>query len=105
MYFDDLIARCTELLQLDLSELSNLVEETVSQLVLEPTVKCFEVQGRRSIALIRYYKVEKSVAYKLLDLNASAKRILIDADSLIAQFERLNRIEFHPSRRGQSSRR
>ena len=41
LYFDDLIARCTELLQLDLSELSNLVEETVSQLVLEPTVKCF----------------------------------------------------------------
>ncbi len=100
LYFDDLIARCTELLQLDLSELSNLVEETVSQLVLEPTVKCFEVRGRRSIALIRYYKVEKSVAYKLLDLNASAKRILIDADSLIAQFERLNRIEFHPSQKG-----
>ena len=100
LYFDDMIARCSELLKLDLTEYETLVEDTVAVLMLEPTIKIFQVEGRRAVALLRYYKLERSIAYKLLDLNASAKRILIDADSLIAQFERLNKIQFHASQSG-----
>lgn len=100
LYFDDLLEQCSQLLQLDLSQYGRLVEDTVTELVLEPTVKCFEAEGRRCIALIRYYKLERSVAYKLLDLNDNAKRILIDADVLIKQFETVNNIEFHKSQSG-----
>ncbi|MGN1067021.1 MAG: ATP-dependent RecD-like DNA helicase [Candidatus Fimimonas sp.] len=100
LYFDDLLERCSALLQLDLSQYEQLVDETVSELVLEPTVKCFEVSGKKAIALLRYYKLEKNIAYKLMDLNVSAKRIFVDAESLIAQFEKINGIKFHASQAG-----
>lgn len=100
LFFDDLIARSSELLQMDLSEHSQLVEETLSELVLEPMVKCYEVEGKRAVALLRYYKLERNIAYKLMDLNVSAKRLFLDADSLIAQFEKISKIQFHPSQSG-----
>ncbi|MGN1039887.1 MAG: helix-hairpin-helix domain-containing protein, partial [Candidatus Fimimonas sp.] len=53
LYFDDLLERCSALLQLDLSQYDQLVDETVSELVLEPTVKCFEVSGKKAVALLR----------------------------------------------------
>lgn len=101
LYFNDLLARCGELLQLDLSNYENLVEDTVDQLVLEPTIKIFYTEKHlRAVALLRYYKLERSIAYKLLDLNASAKRIAMDADALIKSFETVNKIEFHESQSG-----
>lgn len=100
LFFDDLTARSSELLQMDLSEHTQLVEETLSELVLEPMVKCYEVEGKRAVALLRYYKLERNIAYKLMDLNISAKRLFLDADSLIAQFEKLSKLEFHPSQSG-----
>lgn len=101
LYFDDLIARSSELLQLELVNYENLVEDTVQQLLLEPTIKVFVADNyRKAVALIRYYKLEKSIAYKLLDLNATAKRFAIDADSLIKSFETVNKIEFHASQSG-----
>lgn len=101
LYFDDLLTRCGELLQLDLSNYENLVEDTVEQLVLEPTIKVFYTEKHvRAVALLRYYKLERSIAYKLLDLNNSAKRILMDADALIKSFETVNKIEFHASQSG-----
>lgn len=101
LYFDDLLARSCELLQLELANYENLVEETIEQLVLEPTIKVFYTEKHiRAVALLRYYKLERSIAYKLLDLNASAKRILMDADALIKSFETVNKIEFHESQSG-----
>lgn len=100
LFFDDLVARSSELLQMDLSEHTQLVEETLSELVLEPMVKSYEVEGKRAVALLRYYKLERNIAYKLMDLNVSAKRLFLDADSLIVQFEKLSQIEFHPSQSG-----
>lgn len=100
LFFDDMVKRCSDLLQLDLSERETLVEQTLSQLVVEPTVKCFEAEGRRAVALLKYYKLERNVAFKILDLNASAKRIMMDADKLIAQFEATHKIKFHPSQSG-----
>ena len=100
LYFDDMLARCTELLKLDLTQYETLVEDTVAELMLEPTIKIFQAEGRRAVALLKLYKLERAIAFKLLDLNATAKRIFIDADSLIAQFERLNKIKFHQSQSG-----
>lgn len=100
LYFSDLMDRCSELLQLNLANFDELVNKTVDGLVLESTVVTFDAEGKKCIALAYYYKLEQKVSYRLLDLNASAKRIMIDADSRIAQFEKINKISFHPSQAG-----
>ena len=101
LYYDDLIARSAELLQLDLVNYDNLVQETLAELILEPTIKVFlDENYKKGVALLRYYKLEKSIAYKLSDLNNSAKRILMDADPLIKSFETVNKIQFHQSQSG-----
>ena len=101
LYYDDLLARSAELLQLDLNNYEILVNDTIEELILEPTIKVFFGDNyRRAVALLRYYKLEKAIAYKLLDLNVTAKRIMMDADSLIHTFERVNKIEFHPGQSG-----
>lgn len=100
LFYEDLIARCTELLQLDLTGYQDLVNETVDQLVLDTTIVSFSHEQKNCIALSYYYKLEKSISYKLLDLNSCAKRIMIDADSQIAQFEKINKIAFHEGQTG-----
>lgn len=100
MLFDDLFSACSTLLDADLSEHGQLVEDTVTKLVLEPIVKVFEVDGVRCVSLIKYYKLEKSIASRLISLMHDAKRVMIDADGLIAQFEKVNRITFHKGQLG-----
>ena len=100
LLFDDLFSACSNLLSVDLAEHGQLVEDTVTKLVLEPQVKVFDVEGERCISLIRYYKLEKSIASRLIALSHDAKRVMIDADSLIAQFETVNKITFHKGQLG-----
>lgn len=100
LLFDDLFQACSNLLGEDLTQHGQLVEDTVTKLVLEPQVKVFEVEGVRCISLIRYYKLEKSIASRLVSLSHDAKRVMIDADSLIAQFETVNKITFHKGQLG-----
>ena len=100
LVFDDLMNVCSELLGIDLTEHGQLVEDTVTKLVLEPTVKVFEVEHERCISLVRYYSLEKAIASRLITLNHDAKRIMVDADSLIAHFEQLHKINFHASQLG-----
>ncbi len=100
LVFDELLTSCADLLGVDLTVCGQLVEDTVTKLVLEPTVKVFEIEGVRCIALLRYYKLEKSIASKIIELNCDAKRIVMDADSLIAQFEKINDISFHAGQLG-----
>lgn len=100
LVFEELMSACSALLGIDLTLCGQLVEDTVTKLVLEPAVKTFDIEGVRCISLIKYYKLEKSIANKLISLNADAKRILIDADSLIKQFEKIHNIEFHASQLG-----
>ena len=98
--FDELMSSCSELLGIDLAEHGKLVEDTITKLVLEPLVKVFDIEGSRCVALNRFYKLERSIASRLIAVNHEAKRIMIDGDSLIAQFERVNKIEFHASQLG-----
>ncbi|MCM1042606.1 MAG: ATP-dependent RecD-like DNA helicase [Corallococcus sp.] len=93
----ELLARCEKLLALDFSEYGQLVDEVLTKLVLEPTVKVFELDGEKCIALVRYYALEHAIAAALLKINADAKRIMLDADALIKQFEEVNKIKFHES--------
>ncbi len=100
LLFDDMMGACSSLLGVDLAEHGQLVEDTVTKLVLEPTVKVFDVEGQRCISLLRYYKLEKAIASRLITLNHDARRIPMDADSLIAQFERVNGMTFHAGQLG-----
>lgn len=100
LLLDDLIKLCGEILSVDLAEHGQLVEDTITKLVLEPLIQVFEVDDVRCVALNRYYKLEKSIAARLIALNADAKRIAIDADALIAEFERNHKISFHAGQLG-----
>lgn len=97
---EDLLQACSEILTEDLVEHGQLVEDTLTKLVLEPLIKLFEVDNERCVALIKYYKLEKSIASRLITLNRDAKRIAIDAETLIAEFERNNGISFHAGQSG-----
>ena len=100
LLFDALMENCSRLLSVDLTQYGQLVEDTVTKLVLEPSVKVFEVEGRRCVSFIRYYKLESGIASKLVALNHDVKRISVDADSLIEQFGTVNKIKFHESQSG-----
>ena len=98
--FDELMNACSQLLGIELAQHGKLVEDTVTKLVLEPLIKVFELEGARCVSLNRYYKLERGIASKLIAVNHEAKRIMIDGDALIAQFERVNKIQFHASQLG-----
>ena len=98
--FDDLMSACTELLGIDLTQHGQLVEDTVTKLVLQPLIKVFEIDGVRCVSLTRYYKLERSIASRLIAVNHEAKRVMIDGDTLIKEFERVNNIKFHESQLG-----
>lgn len=100
LVFDDLFESCSKLLGVDLTQYGQLVEDTVTKLVLEPSIKVFDVDGRRCVSFIRYYKLENGIATKLVAINHGAKRFSVDAESLIAQFGVVNKINFHPSQSG-----
>lgn len=100
LVLDDMLESCGKLLGIDLNDYTQLVEDTLTKLVLEPSVKVFETDGRRCVAFIRYYKLESGIAAKLVALNHDVKRISVDADSLIAQFGTINKIKFHESQSG-----
>ena len=97
---DDLMVTCSKLLGLDLIQYGQLVEDTLTKLVLEPTVNVFVEDGVRCIALTKYYKLEKGIAARLVELNYFAKRIAVDADASISDFEIRHKIEFHKSQAG-----
>ncbi|MDE7454515.1 MAG: ATP-dependent RecD-like DNA helicase [Clostridia bacterium] len=100
LLLDDLMTACSQVLAVDLTQHGQLVEDTVTKLVLEPMVTTFELDGIRCISLNKYYKLEKAIASRLVALNADAKRIAIDADTSIAEFERVNKITFHAGQLG-----
>lgn len=100
LVLEDMLAQCSSLLGVDLLQHMELVDKTLTKLVLEPTVKTFVLDNTPCVALVRYFKLEKAIANKLVNLNHDAKRILIDCQSAIATFEKINGISFHESQLG-----
>lgn len=100
LVLDDLMASCGKLLGLDLTAYGQLVEDTLTKLVLEPTINVFTEDGVRCVSLTKYYKLEKGIASRLVELNYFAKRIAVDAEASISAFETRHKIEFHKSQAG-----
>ncbi len=97
LLLDNLIDRCTKLLDMPLRDMGSRVDELMTKLVLEPAIKIFDIGSDRAVSLIRYYAIEHSVATSLIRLARDAKTLTIDIDSLVSQFERVNKIKFHHS--------
>ena len=52
---------------------------------------------KTGIALTQHYRLEQSVAQKLTDMVALSNTALMDVNSIISQFEKVEKIEFHSS--------
>ncbi len=96
---DSLVDRCSKLLGTDLRAISDRVDNLMTKMVLEPTIKLFDIGSDRAVSLIRHYAVEHSVAVSLIRLARDAKTLAIDLDSLVSQFEKVNKISFHHSQK------
>jgi exodeoxyribonuclease V alpha subunit len=97
MVLSELIERAESLLGLTLADKETLTEEILTKMILEPVIKTIDIDGERCVALTKYFYLEQGIANSLLRTNREAKRVVIDVDSLIKQFETINKIEFHAS--------
>lgn len=80
---------------MNLEEHASLYEDVLTQLVLEPTIKAYDYKGEACVALLRLYSLESAIATRLIRLNRQVRRIPMDSDSLIKQFQQVNGIQFH----------
>ncbi len=87
-----------EILDLDISDYSSLLEKTYDSLQFDLLCKIFFEEGKRCIALTKYYNIEKSIAASFVKLKYGVDSINIDS-FLIDEFERINKITFHKNQR------
>ncbi len=92
-----LLQRCSQLLGLNLQDYAQVTDNVLTKLVLEPVIKQYEIEGVSCVALVKYYALEKGIANSLMRLNHDARRLMLDADSMIQQFEQVHHISFHVS--------
>ncbi|MDD3831725.1 MAG: ATP-dependent RecD-like DNA helicase [Clostridia bacterium] len=93
----DLSYTAGQLLKLDLlDQYSQLFDDIIGRLVLDVTVRVFDNNDDKCIALSRFYNTEKAIASKLVALNHS-NTTREDYQPLIEDFERVNKIKFHLS--------
>ena len=95
----DLVDRCNALLNMNLNEYQSLFEDVLTGLVLEPTIKMYSYKGEDCVALARLYSLESAIATRLIRHNHEVRRISMDSNSIIEQFQQTNRITFHHSQR------
>lgn len=91
-------AGAEKVLRLELGK-SEIFDQVLDRLILDAAVKDFSVDGERRIALTKFYNTEKQIAAALIRLSHEAASESGDADELIAEFERINDIEFHQNQR------
>ncbi len=96
---ETLVADMREILSLDMAQYVDLLEKTLENLQFDLMCNLFYVDGKRCIALSKYYKIEKNIASNLINLKYTARPLNIDTAGLIDEFERVNDIKFHPNQR------
>lgn len=96
----EIINKAQELLKLDLSEsYAKLFEETLERLALDVAVKVFTDGDEKNVSLVSYYNMEKKISDSLVRLVMDAQKTDIDYNTIIDEFERVNKIKFHESQR------
>lgn len=95
LFYDDLKDKTQRLLDIGLVALESAFDEVISQLQLDLLVSIVEVEGGRAVALTKYLNIEKSVASRLVRLKNEVYGLEQDFDTLIGEFERINKLKFH----------
>ena len=89
-----------ELLKLS-CKLLNLEEELVlggiENLLYDQKVKQVSQNEDDGIMFSQYYRIEKVAAQKLCEMLASSNSVVLDAESIVAEYERNERIALHAS--------
>lgn len=80
---------------LGLSRLTDF-DNILNTLALENVVTFFKTNSEDGIALEKYYRYEHKLAQKLALMNSSSQTENINFDENIKQFEKINKINFHP---------
>ena len=92
----EFIFQLLSLLNLSLDEVSSTLFDVLNELQIESVVKMFKVEDEEVVMLTKFYNIEKQVASKLTTLMLTADTMKYDVSSEIGEFERINKISFHP---------
>lgn len=92
----EFIFQLLSLLNLSLDEVSSTLFDALNELQIESVVKMFKVEDEEVVMLTKFYNIEKQVASKLTTLMLTADTMKYDVSSEIGEFERINKISFHP---------
>lgn len=99
LYTKDLNDALKELLGLE-NDIDRTVMDGIYQnLQFDLVCNCFNYNGESCIALTKYFKQEKAIAAQIVKLVREIKPLGINTDAIIDEFERVNKIKFHPSQR------
>jgi len=95
LFMDELKEKTLSLLNVDLVTLETALEEVIPQLQLDLMVSVIRLDDRKAVALSRYLNIERAIAGRLVKLKSEVYGIEEDFDTLIAEFERINKLKFH----------
>lgn len=95
LFYDDLKEKTRQLLDVDIITLEKSFDEVIASLQLDLMVSVVESQGKKAVALAKYLNVEKSVAARLTKLKNEVYGLEQNFDTLIEEFERINKLTFH----------
>lgn len=78
---------------------TTLIDNILLKLEFEFYIKQFVYNDEQCVMLTRYYNIEKSIADKLLYLQASKNDTHISIENEINEYERINKIKLHEKQR------
>lgn len=84
-----------ELLKIDFETTKDILEKLLLNLVFENQVQIFTKDNEECVALLKYYKIEKVVAEKLINLKTQYSSHFLNIENEINEYELVNDIKFH----------
>ena len=91
----ELFSHVSALLQLSLAKIKNKLEELLINLSIENAIVLIENEEEVSIMLSKFFRMEKSIAKKIVALKNCYTYPKMDCDEEIREFEKLNKIKLH----------
>ena len=91
----ELIRSARSLLDLPAEGFEARCQSQIRQLLLDRKLTAWTEEGEPCVALTLYYKIEKSLAARLLNLEAEFRHPIADCEGEIAHYEKINGIALH----------
>lgn len=90
-----LLSETQSLLELNFSEQPEKLESVLKEMTFDGAIREEDLDGVLCVMLSKFYTVEKGLAQKLLLLKSQVPALHLDLSAEIAEFERVNKIDFH----------